>query len=185
MIFERKDEDLPLIVAALKEGKVGILPCDTIYGISALAIKETAERIYEIKRRPANKNFIALLSLDEARSGLYDIPSEIISAWPAPLTAIVNGRDGVTHALRVPKDDYLLKLLPLTGPIWSTSVNFSGEPSLTSFEEIRKTFLPLLDFAVVRSDEKTLSALPSTLIDCTSRPFKLIRAGAYDTSGLI
>ena len=36
----------------LKEGKCGILPCDTIYGLSGIADRERAERLYEIKRRP-------------------------------------------------------------------------------------------------------------------------------------
>ena len=45
----------------LRRGEVGIFPCDTIYGLCGRADERIAERLYEIKRRPASKSFITLM----------------------------------------------------------------------------------------------------------------------------
>ena len=47
--------------ARLRRGEVGIFPCDTIYGLCGRADERIAERLYEIKRRPASKSFITLM----------------------------------------------------------------------------------------------------------------------------
>ena len=183
-IFDINDGNtLKEVASLLKMGKVGVLPCDTIYGLSALANEKSEERIYEIKRRPKAKNFITLMTKEQAIS-TFDIPKAIVNSWPAPLTAIVKGEDEKTHAIRVPNDNFILSLLEETGPLWSTSVNFSGSPSLLTFEEIYKTFSPLVDF-IVRKEDILSSSLPSTIIDCTVHPFKLVRMGAFDASSLI
>ena len=45
-------ENIEETVKRLKAGEVGIIPSDTIYGISSLVDDEAMERIYEIKERP-------------------------------------------------------------------------------------------------------------------------------------
>ncbi len=165
-------------VSLLKEGKVGVIPCDTIYGICAIADAERAERIYEIKERPQNKSFITLLSKEQVKKHGYEVPDEILSLWPAPLTAIVYGRDGRTHAIRVPDDAYLERIVSSVGPIWSTSVNISGQASLNKTEDILKVFDNRIDF-LVRKEGLSDSAQPSTLLDCTTKPFRVIRQGAF------
>lgn len=184
-IFDIDDEStVEKVSVLLKQGRVGVLPCDTIYGLSAIANDAAAEEIFEIKRRPKSKNLITLMSLESAKESELDIPEDIVSIWPAPLTAIVNGRDGSTHAVRVPADSFIQKILSLSGPIWSTSVNFSGEKSLVTFDDIYPVFNNKVDFIVRRKESKE-SALPSTLIDCTVHPYRILRQGAYDASALI
>ena len=47
----------------LKNDNIGIIPTDTIYGISCLASsQENVEKIYEIKQRDYDKPFIVLIS---------------------------------------------------------------------------------------------------------------------------
>ncbi len=172
------DNSLERTAALLKAGKVGVLPCDTIYGICAIADEERAERIYEIKERPLNKSFITLLSKDQVKDYGYEVPESILALWPAPLTVIVYGRDGKTHAIRVPDDEYLEKLVSLTGPIWSTSVNISGHASMNSSEDILAVFDGRIDF-LVKKEGLSDNAQPSTLLDCTQSPFKVVRQGAF------
>ena len=59
-IFYNDSSSLEEVASLVQKGCVGVIPADTIYGISALADDKTAERIYEIKKRPANKSFIML-----------------------------------------------------------------------------------------------------------------------------
>ena len=98
--------------------------------------------------------------------------------WPAPLTAIVRDREsGLTHAVRVPSDSFIQEVLRISGPIYSTSVNFSGEKSLLTFEDILPVFESLVDFIV--KDPSVSGGMPSTLIDATSVPYRVLRQGAY------
>ena len=48
-------ENIEETVKRLKNGEVGIIPSDTIYGISSMVNEEAMERIYEIKERPQSK----------------------------------------------------------------------------------------------------------------------------------
>ena len=68
-------------------------------------------------------------------------------------------------------------------PIYSTSVNIAGEPSLLNLTAISKRFEALVD-VIVRGDE-VQGRVPSTLIDATARPYRLVRQGLYDASALI
>lgn len=184
MILNKKNpETLETISAIIREGGVAILPCDTIYGLcAAYGIGE--KPLMEIKGRDRNKAFLVLATLEQAVSMCTEIPEDILSAWPAALTVILNRKEGGTIAIRVPNDPFLQKLLNEVGcPIYSTSVNMAGESSLTNLTAICKRFEALVD-VVVRGDE-TQGKVPSTLIDATVKPYRLVRQGLYDASALI
>ena len=161
----------------LRMGQVGILPCDTIYGLSAKVGECYAERLYEIKNRPQSKSFITLMTKEQLSASSLYVPSDLMQRWPAPLTAILKDKDGSTHAVRVPSDSFLQLVLPISGPIYSTSVNFSGEKSMLTFNDILPVFSSLVDFIVEAPDVK--GGMASTLIDATQEPYKIIRQGAY------
>ena len=160
----------------LRRGEVGIIPCDTIYGLCAHADSRNAERLYEIKKRPASKSFITLMTKEQISERGLDVPEDILSIWPAPLTAVLPDGEGGTIAVRVPDDGYLLSLLPVSGPIFSTSVNLSGESSLLTYDEIIPVFGESVDFIV--RDIEAGGSVASTLIDATVKPYKVIRQGA-------
>ena len=162
----------------LRDGRVGVIPCDTIYGLSGIVDMESAERLYEIKRRPQSKSFITLMTLGQLKESSLEVPEELLSIWPAPLTAILrDSHGGETTAVRVPADDYIQRVMDVAGPIYSTSVNFSGERSLLTFQDILPVFSQLVDFIV--SDPSVYGGQASTLIDATVRPFRILRQGAY------
>ena len=97
---------------------------------------------------------------------------------------ILNKRNGGTIGVRVPNDVFLQTLLEMVGtPIYSTSVNISGEPSMNNLTAICKRFEAIVD-VVVRGDE-TQGKVPSTLIDATGKPYRRLRQGLYDASALV
>ena len=176
-IIDWNDVVIDDISARLQRNEVGIFPCDTIYGICAKVSEETRERIYEIKERPESKRLLVLMDKDSLeREGLL-VPEEIASLWPAPLTVILPTAQGDTLAVRVPDDPFLSALLPLTGPIFSTSVNLSGSPALTSIVDIIPAFKDKVDFIIEKKDIK--GGVGSTLLDATKRPCRILRQGAY------
>lgn len=184
MILDKKDLDtVDKVATILLNGGTAVIPCDTIYGLSAVFLKGEAA-LKALKGRDANKPFLVLATLEQARSLCSSIPSSIINAWPAPLTVILPYVSGGTIGIRVPDDAFLMSVLKKVGsPIYSTSVNISGEPSLLDFDSIVRRFGDKVDVLVKGLDVQGTTA--STLIDATVKPFKLIRQGSYDASSLI
>ena len=161
----------------LKAGEVGIFPCDTIYGICASVSEENSERIYQIKQRPQNKSFITLMTKNQLIHSDLIVPEDLLALWPAAFTAILANKEGITTAVRVPADSYLLDLMEYSGPIFSTSVNISGQPSLQNSDDIIKTFSDSVDFILEKRN--LVPGQSSTLIDATKKPYRIIRQGAY------
>jgi len=184
MILDRNDKDtIEKLVSVLRDNGTAVIPCDTIYGLSSVYGSGEA-KLKALKGRDANKPFLVLATLSQAKELAVDIPFEILSVWPAPLTVVLNGVSGSTIAIRVPADSFLLRLLDKLGsPIYSTSVNMSGEPSLLDFKSVCERFEDKVDVVVKGPGSQGKTA--STLIDATCRPFKLIRQGAFDASSLI
>ncbi|MCI7606961.1 MAG: L-threonylcarbamoyladenylate synthase [Spirochaetales bacterium] len=170
-------DDIEEVASRLKRGEVGVIPSDTIYGISAIVSESAMERIYEIKERPQSKKLIVLSNKESLSSLGVIVSDDILSLWPSPLTVILPTRDGDTLAVRVPEDKYLSSLIALTGPLFSTSVNISGKPSLQSFSEILPAFSDKVDFIVKKDNIKPGES--STLLDATKRPCRILRQGAY------
>ena len=182
-------EDINSIVEVLEKDKVIALPTDTIYGFSCLPTSEKAvHKIYDLKRRSEQKSFIILLSkkydFTQVLSDLHCIDF-IKNNTPAPLTMIVNKSDNFklskhfylpTIAIRIPDNGFLQSILDRVGYMVSTSCNIQGEPNINDYLEIERTF-PALD-AIVEFEEKK-DVKPSTIVDLTSNPIKVLRQGDY------
>lgn len=184
MILDRNDKDtVERLATVLRDNGTAVIPCDTIYGLSALYVSGEA-KLKALKGRDANKPFLVLATLSQAEELASFIPASVLDAWPAPLTVILPCISGGTIGIRVPDDPFLQSLLETLGkPVYSTSVNMSGEPALLDFPSICNAFESKVD-VVVRGFE-TQGTIASTLIDATVSPFRLIRQGSYDASSLI
>jgi L-threonylcarbamoyladenylate synthase len=162
----------------LSRGGIAVLPTDTIYGFSGLA-PETAERIRAVKGRGEDKPFLMLIGDPEWIRSWSDfrIPQGLRCFWPGPLTLIVPGRSpGEKHAFRLPDYSFLSEVLALTGrPLYSTSVNRSGESILWNIDEIVERFETTTDLIVAAGDRP--GGAPSTVLDLCTRPYTLVRQG--------
>jgi L-threonylcarbamoyladenylate synthase len=162
----------------LAGGGVAIMPCDTIYGIVGPAPGSEA-RLRELKGR-GEKSFLQLIACPQwlARFGELQLPESLAPYWPGPLTLIFPaGRGSV--ALRVPADPGLRSLLErLDRPLYSTSVNRSGQPALWRIAEILEQFEASVDLVVDAGDLP--GRLPSTIVDVGRRPFRILRQGALE-----
>ena len=159
--------------------------CDTIYGILGVS-PQTDSRISAIKGRDSQKPLLSLISdvswLD--RFTEMAMPGPLREYWPGPITLIFPARGGGTVGLRVPEDAYLRELVKrLDMPVNSTSVNREGEPPIHRIDEIISQFEHLVDLIVDSGDSE--NAMPSTILDLTVTPFKIIRQGKADVSNII
>ena len=164
-------------VEALTGNGLAILPCDTVYGVCGCAPR-TADKIREIKGRDENKPFIILVeSVDEiTRFTDQEIDGRLSGLWPAPLTLIVNRNVGGTVALRVPSSAFIRNVISRVGPIFSTSVNFSGEAPCERIQQIVKLFEMNVHLIVDAGD--MVGAHPSTIVDTTVSPYRVVRNGS-------
>ena len=175
--------------ALLREGKILILPTDTVYGFSGIVDTpssgtsfHTDDRIRKIKGREGTKPLIQLIaSPGDIRLYTDDlIPKQLLEKWPGALTIIVrnsltSGRVGTT-AYRCPGDLWLRRVISLCGgPIYSTSVNRSGFPVLDTVSGIVHEFEAETDLIITAGD--TEGALPSTLVSVEGGSVRILRQG--------
>lgn len=179
------------IISQIKNGKVGVIPTDTLYGLIGSALnQETVKRIYQTKDRSENKPFIILISSPEDLT-LFDIQLDektktfLQKLWPNPISVIFDCPDdklAYLHqgtrslAFRVPKDKKLLEILEQTGPLVAPSANPEGKPPAQTIKEAKQYFGNGVDFYV---DNGKLTSLPSTLIKIEGRQVTILRQGVF------
>lgn len=190
MICRKSDEQSASIAADyIRRGKVVVLPTDTIYGFSGIVDGRhysfhTSQKIFSLKGRDENKPLIQLISKPEdIKKYTRDvIPEKLLSFWPGPLTIIVHtfASDGKfeTTAFRCPGDEWLRKVIAGCGaPIYSTSVNKSGESSLCNIQQIKKEFGK--DVELIIDDGDKSGGVPSTIVKIEENgSIKVLREGA-------
>ena len=165
-----------LAVRCLCDDGVIVAPCDTIYGFLG-RVPQTESKLKKIKGRGETNPFLVLVPTAEQVINLSEthIPELLRSTWPGPLTLIVDTAKG-TVGYRVPEDDFLHKVLVRTGPLFSTSVNRSGNPELFKIKSIIEEFENLVSLIIDAGDFENRTA--STILDISKRPYQLLRSGA-------
>jgi len=165
------------LIETLSGGGIAIAPCDTIYGIVGRA-PDTESRIRGVKGRDETNPFLVLIgSLDQLESvATQPLDDELAALWPGPVTFILSRGEG-TAAVRLPADPFLREVVVKVGaPIYSTSVNRSGEPPLGAIDRIVAEFEDAVDLVIDGGDLH--GRTPSTILDVTKRPYRIIRQGA-------
>lgn len=180
--------------SCLASGGIAILPTDTVYGFSGIVDQKGRTKlacdslIRTIKGREENKPFIQLLASPEDIWKYTDdeIPERLLSFWPGPLTIIVHIKEESpleiterTVAFRCPGDKWLREIIAQVGhPIYSSSVNRSGCPVLSSISDIEDEFS--LEVSLIVRDGDKKGSLPSTIVAVEGGAVKIIRQGALE-----
>lgn len=174
---------------AMKQGSIIVYPTDTVYGIGANIFDEKALlKVFFIKKRSKNKPLSICLSRveDIERVAHMDAETEgiIQKILPGPYTIILKKRDNLSPLLtagtdrigvRIP-DNRVCTDLARDFPITSTSANLSGFDVPESAEEVLKQLGSSVDIMLDAGICK--HRVPSTVIDMTVYPPKVIREGA-------
>jgi L-threonylcarbamoyladenylate synthase len=169
---------LERLIQVLAAGGVAIAPGDTMYGMIGIA-PDAEERIRHIKGRGEDKPFLQLLADASWISRVSDVtlPARIARRWPGPLTIVIPDRTGKTVAVRVPDSIFLRDVLQgVDCPLYSTSVNRAGFPPLASIADMEREFENDVELIFDAGDHPP--GAPSTLLDITSKPWRILRQGA-------
>jgi len=171
------------VADVLLKGGIVVLPTETVYGLAAVYDnKEAQERLYRIKRRPLNKPFsISVEKIEEAISFFSVLPPYgfrlIEKFWPGPLTIVFYTKEeDKTLGIRVSSHRVLNAILrEAKKPIYLPSANISNEKEALSAEEAERIFDGEIDLIVDAGQPLFLK--PSTVVDLTYHPFKILREG--------
>lgn len=179
--------DISTITDVIKDGGVGVIPTDTIYGVVGSAIlPDTVERIYQLKRRDKNKPLIVLISdIEQCEQFGIELSEKLIAQlenyWPGTYSIILPTLDDQFEylskntdaiAFRLPDNEELLDLIRETGPIVAPSANVEGMAPATTIEEARKYFGTDVDFYI---DGGELIGKPSTLLEFDGEEVHILR----------
>ncbi len=178
----------------LQEGGLVCVPTETVYGLICLPDRSAAvARLAALKSRPADKPFALFTASWERliREAVRPAPvAERLAAafWPGPLTLVIAAEPecpaarGGTVGARCPDHPLAQEILAECGGLLiNTSLNRSGEPAVWSLEGM-DDWLFGVDLVI---DGGTLPRRPaSTVVDCTSDPPRILRAGGVTEESL-
>jgi len=175
----------------LRKGGLVAFPTETVYGLGANALDETAaKRIYAAKGRPSDNPLIVHIA---EMSALRELAAEVPNAavllgeafWPGPLTMILkkssivpNGTTGglATVAVRLPSDPVARELIRLSGVyVAAPSANASGRPSTTTAQHVYEDLNGRID--MILDGGPVPIGLESTIVDLTGEVPMILRPG--------
>ena len=180
--------------AVLRADGLIAFPTETFYGLGAAALRPAAvRRIFEVKGRPEGKPLLVLVdSIAMAERLAISVPPRARALmdrhWPGPLTLVLRARPEVPTEITAGSGTIGVRLsahavaralvTALGGPVTAPSANLSGRPAPTTAAEVAAAFgdaLPL-----VLDGGATPGGQPSTVLDVTVDPPRLIRAGVVE-----
>ncbi len=174
----------------LKQGGLVAFPTETVYGLGADALNETAaKRIYAAKGRPSDNPLIVhIASVEDMEKIAYVNERARMLAqafWPGPLTIILPKKDIVpagttgglnTVAIRMPSHPAALELIRQSGVyVAAPSANTSGRPSPTKASHVVEDMKGKIEYIV---DGGAVGiGIESTIIDVSGEVPMILRPG--------
>ena len=174
----------------LASGGIISIPTETVYGLAVDAENvEAIERLYACKARPEHKPLaIALQNPEDIERWVTSITPDtrilIAAFWPGPLTLVLPAKPHVSTRITAGKNTIGIRCssAPLLQAIIHefgkalclTSANISGQTDLCTPENITEQFGQEI---YVLTEEQPASGKPSTVLDLTCKPYRLLREG--------
>jgi len=192
---EKKEDIVKEALSVLKKGGVLIIPTETLYALSTDATQQAAvDKIFGIKKREKQKAFSVFVpSYDWIPKIAYLCPlaQKVAENFlPGPVTLILKAK--ISFPKGIIKDEKIgirisshevptLLAEKLKKPITATSANISGLKDAHEIDEIPEDVIKKVDIVI---DAGRLMGIPSTVVDFTSHPPKIIREGAIKKDDL-
>ena len=176
-------------IEVLAQGDLVAFPTDTVYGLGADAFNDQAVRkLYLAKGRSQEKAIPVLVANLEQFVDIVDRPTFQVMRlvekfWPGPLTIVLRQASDLADAIsaygtvgvRIPDHLVAQELIHAAGPLAVTSANRSGDTEACTAEEIETNMGAQVDLIV--DGGRTPGGQPSTVVDCTQDPPRILRVG--------
>lgn len=197
-IFPATDKNLRAAAKILQQGGLIAVPTETVYGLAANALDESAcRKIFELKGRPLLDPLIVhLRAIDEGQKiASWNPPAKVLASafMPGPLTLILPKKNSIPDivtagkqsvALRLPSHPVFQALAGLSGrPLAAPSANPFGYISPSKAEHVLNSF-PQAGLPILNGGACSIG-IESTIVDLrdAERP-RLLRSGNVHKSDL-
>jgi len=178
--------------AVLRAGGLVAFPTETFYGLGASALQAAAvRRVFEVKGRPEGKPVLVLVdSVAMVDAVALEVSPRaralMLAHWPGALTLVLRARPDLpgeitagsgTVGVRLSAHPLARALVSALGePVTAPSANLSGRPAPTTAVDVLAQFRDRIE--LVLDGGATAGGEPSTVLDVTVDPPRVIRAGA-------
>jgi L-threonylcarbamoyladenylate synthase len=194
---EEREAAIDAAAMAIRQGRLIVLPTDTVYGIAADAFSPDAvQSLLAAKGRgremPPPVLVSAATTLDALAVGIPSYARALVEEfWPGALTIVCRQQSSLqwdlgetrgTVAVRMPHDEVALAVLERTGPLAVSSANLSGRPAARDADEAESMLGEYVE--VIVDAGTTLGAEASTIVDCTGSEGRILRRGAISLDEL-
>ena len=193
------ERDIALNAASLavQRGQLIVIPTDTVYGIAADAFDADAvAALLAAKGRgremPPPVLISAATTLDALAVDVPDYARALVKEfWPGPLTVVCKEQSSLrwdlgdargTVAVRMPDHEVTLELLERTGPLAVSSANKTGQLPARDAEAAEEMLGE--DIALIVDAGPILDLDPSTIVDVTTSPGRVLRRGVLSLEQL-
>ena len=178
------------VVGVLREGKLAVVPTDTVYGVVADAFDGVAtQRVFGAKRQGREVPLGVVIRSPRQVNGLVSEVPEcaerlMASYWPGPLTLVFLESEGLRWDLgenrgaigiRLPSDELLIAVAGEVGPLACTTARARGGPAPETVEAARDQ---LGDHVALYVDGGSRAGATSTIVDVTRGRAEVLRVGA-------
>jgi L-threonylcarbamoyladenylate synthase len=184
-------------IGVLASGGLVAFPTDTVYGLAArIDSPEGINRLYEAKARSASKAVAVLIGdvdqLALLTPGLTPSAERLaLRFWPGALTLVIPKRLDLpqnlsalpTVGVRMPNHTFARALMRQSGPLATSSANISGDNNTLTAAQV----LEQLDgrIELVLDGGAVPGGVPSTVVDCTQDPPRILRQGAISAEDIL
>lgn len=184
------EEAAEIAAKAVLEGKVVVVPTDTVYGLVADATNGKAVRkVFQIKGRPQGKPLPIFIKDVAAAKRLAKVSlaqeRRLRKSWPGKVTFVLKSRGKLARetgtresiGLRVPGYPLVLRILQKTRrPLTGTSVNLAGKKPLSDGWNVVRVFQGRRHRPALLVDAGTLPfSRPSKVLDITKEKPSVVR----------
>lgn len=176
---------------AIRDGKLVIIPTETVYGLAANALDpEAVAKIFTAKGRPSDNPLIVHIesrnTVDDLVTSIPDYAERLMDTfWPGPLTLVLPKRPEVpdittarldTVAIRIPANGIALRIIRAAKvPLAAPSANRFMAISPTRPEHIAAALAEHVEILIDGGPCDV--GLESTVVDCTGSNPQILRPG--------
>lgn len=181
--------DIEKLVNVINDGKIAVIPTDTVYGIIGDATNvDVVHKVYEVKKRDYSKPLILMVSsiemLERYVDNINELEKKLINKyWPGKLTILFRKNNNVSDlitsgsdlvGIRYPDNKDIIELIErLDKPLISTSCNISSKYVVTSIDKIEDEISKYVSYVY---DGGVLSDTSSTIVKVNDK-IEIIREG--------
>ena len=190
MYADNQTAEIKLALRAFDKGEIVLFPTDTIWGIGCISNNiEAYNRLYEIKRRPTNKQVLILVAdftMLTRYAEVNDKQKAVIEEYIEPTTFVLEAKEGCPNhlisateevAVRIVKDVFCKQIIELLDEaLLSTSPNVSGEETPLKYENIPKDIVDAVGHVVNAKYFETKGLRSSQIIRIKNDGVEILRS---------